>query len=108
MNGEKNSTEEKVKIILTSQLELRHRVVFVMCQNQLIKARNDCSRLVDDEAFKSLPPEQRNEGFISLSTDEKLELFNSIITNIEDVKNTLWAAVLSSNSDERTNSNTEG
>jgi hypothetical protein len=108
MSNKEISFEEKATIISSSPLEFRHRVVFVMCQNQLIKAYNDCARLAGDETFKTLPSEQKDESYISLSNAEKLELINNIILNIEDVKNTLWAAVVSANPDEISNSNLEG
>ncbi|MBV6452510.1 MAG: hypothetical protein MHPDNHAH_03268 [Anaerolineales bacterium] len=108
MSSTKNSTEEKVAIISSSPLELRHRVIFVMCRNQLISAYNACARLGDDEASETLSQEQINECYIPLSATEKLELINRIIANIEDVKNTLWAAVMSADAGERNNPNPEG
>ena len=107
MTGEK-STDEKATVISASPIELRHNVVFVMCRNQLLGALNDCSLLEGDEVWKSLPTEQRNKDYVSLSAVEKQKLIERIIANIRDVKSTLWAAVVSANSEKRNDSNPEG
>jgi hypothetical protein len=108
MNTNENSVEEKIAIISSSPPELRHNVVFVMCQNQLLRALNDCSHLEGDEVWKSLPPEERDESYIGLSTVAKQEIIKSIIANISEVKSILWAAVLSANPGQRNNSTSEG
>jgi len=70
MSSKKISFEEKVVIVSSSPLEFRHRVVFVMYQNRLMRAYNDSSRLAGDETFKMTPSGQSNESYISLSSNE--------------------------------------
>ena len=85
MHDKKNAMDDVILALSQAPLELHADIVFTMCRAFLVRAGNNCSRLEEDDELKQMP-------------DKRLELIESISSDIGEVKKILWAAVETSRS----------